>query len=103
MNCLDCGACCRYVVIPIEGVGEDEIKWLEMHEGLKVRNGKLFIFKACKHLGQDNSCGIYAERPKVCRDFKKEGIDCIKSRMLMQISMVKSQSENPTKESNLNP
>lgn len=31
---------------------------------------------ACIHLQKDYSCGIYNERPRVCRDFQAEELVC---------------------------
>ena len=58
MECRkDCGACCIAPSIssPIQG----------------MPNGKPAGVR-CIHLRDDFSCGIYKERPKVCRDFKAE-------------------------------
>ena len=30
----------------------------------------------CIHLQEDYSCGIYKDRPKVCRDFEAEKLVC---------------------------
>ena len=62
MNCRkDCGACCIAPSIssPIPG----------------MPNGKPAGIR-CIHLQDDFSCGIYEERPKVCRDFKAEEAFC---------------------------
>lgn len=88
MNCLDCGACCKYVVIPMEGFPEDAKRWLAMHEGLKVVGNRLFIAARCKNLRLDNSCAIYADRPDVCRDYLVGGEGCIESRALFKVSSV---------------
>ena len=29
----------------------------------------LLVHTVCKHLGEDNRCGIYATRPQICRDY----------------------------------
>jgi len=47
--CSACGACCREVN------RIDELKHLALETGI------------CRHLLQDNSCEIYAERPAACR------------------------------------
>jgi len=62
MKCRkDCGACCIAPSIssPIPG----------------MPNGKPTGVR-CIHLQDDFSCGIYEERPKVCRDFKAETAFC---------------------------
>lgn len=35
---------------------------------------------SCIHLGDDCSCGIYGDRPQVCRDFKAEELFCGRNR-----------------------
>lgn len=98
LNCLDCGACCKVVMIPIEGIGEDEINWLNMHEGLMVQDGKLIIRSRCKNLLPDNKCAIYWKRPMVCSDFPIGGESCLSSRKLLQ---VQTKSENKAKQTDL--
>ena len=48
MTCTMCGACC--VAPDISTLGK----------GLGVR---------CEHLLADNRCGVYEDRPKICRDY----------------------------------
>ena len=66
MDCRpDCGACCIVPSIssPIPGMPEGK------PAGLR-----------CIHLHEDFSCGIYEQRPQVCRDFQAEEIDCGQNR-----------------------
>lgn len=44
--CTGCGACCKAV-------------WMAMPELAKPDG-------SCKHLGEDNLCGIYDNRPEIC-------------------------------------
>jgi len=47
-NCWQCGACCRFChMVP-------ELKQFDRGDG------------TCIHLQEDNSCGIYEDRPDVC-------------------------------------
>ena len=48
-ECWNCGACCRMVGVLPEMAGFDR------GDG------------ACRHLGDDNLCGIYEDRPLICR------------------------------------
>jgi uncharacterized protein len=62
MKCRkDCGACCIAPSIssPIPGMPDGK------PAGVR-----------CIHLQHDFSCGIYEERPKVCRDFMAEEAFC---------------------------
>jgi Fe-S-cluster containining protein len=81
--CEQCtGVCCRYIALPIEEPTErrdyDDIRWYVMHEGISVfvEDGDWYIQIAarCKNLQPDNRCGIYEERPAICREY--EAGDC---------------------------
>ena len=62
MDCrADCGACC---VAP------------SISSSIPGMPGGKPAGTRCIHLQDDFSCGIYDERPKVCRDFKAEAIFC---------------------------
>lgn len=50
MKCLHCGDCCIFFEILLP-------------DGTVKPHGM-----RCPHLTQSNLCGIYAQRPKVCRD-----------------------------------
>ena len=66
MDCRpDCGACCIVPSIssPIPGMPEGKAAGLR-----------------CIHLREDFSCGIYEQRPQVCRDFQAEEIVCGQNR-----------------------
>ena len=52
-NCTSCGACCRIVGL-IPEFRERFFTWIN-NDG------------ACKHLQEDNTCGIYETRPDICR------------------------------------
>lgn len=52
-QCVACGACCA----------APDISTLGKPLGV-----------ACKHLGADNLCGIYAERPAVCRNYTPDWV-----------------------------
>ena len=53
MECLRCGTCC---VAP-------DISTLEKVEG-----------ERCRHLGEGFACGIYEERPDVCRGYRPDDL-----------------------------
>ena len=79
MACERCGNCCLYtkITIPDTEDGIEGSKWVELH-GCKVtrKNGDISVIvpAICDHLYFDPGkmhfvCGIYNERPKVCRDY----------------------------------
>ena len=53
MDCSGCGTCC---VAP-------DISTLDKKAG-----------ERCRHLGADQKCGIYPERPAVCRGYRPDEI-----------------------------
>lgn len=76
--CEHCTAvCCRYIALPIdtpEDRGDfDDIRWYLLHEGVSVfvEEGDWYIcFQTrCRHLEADHRCGIYATRPRICRQY----------------------------------
>jgi len=81
MECrTQCGACCIAPSIssPIPGMPEGKPGGVQ-----------------CIHLQQDYSCGIYEDRPKVCRDFKAEELVCGNSReeALLILSKLEKESQ----------
>ncbi len=78
VNCDVCSAeCCKYVAIEIDEPTDkndyDNIRWYLMHKNINVfidHDDDWYIeFKAvCNHLGADNKCAIYNNRPAICAD-----------------------------------
>ena len=76
--CNYCTArCCRYFALPID-IPEnwkefDYLRWFLLHDRAAVftENGDwyLLVHTTCKHLRDDNLCGIYETRPQICRDY----------------------------------
>lgn len=76
--CNHCPAkCCRYFALPIDKPKVwqdfDYIRWYLLHEQSAVFTDDdgwyLLVQNRCKHLGDDNRCGIYDTRPQICRDY----------------------------------
>lgn len=76
--CSHCPAkCCQYFALPIDTPTTwaefEYIRWFLLHEraAVFVEEGEwyLLVYSRCKHLRDDNLCGIYSSRPKVCRDY----------------------------------
>ncbi len=71
------GSCCRYVAIEIDRPTTkqdyDHIRWYLLHRDVSVfidHDRKWYIeFRTpCEKQREDNRCGIYNRRPKICRD-----------------------------------
>ena len=82
--CDHCTAkCCRYFALPIEKPTTrqdfDYIRWYLLHEGATVftEDGDwyLLVYATCRHLQDDNRCGIYTTRPQICRDYSTENCE----------------------------
>lgn len=74
--------CCRYFALPIETPKSEQdfdyIRWYLLHEQASafIEEGiwYLLVHTVCKHLQDDNRCGIYETRPQICRDYTTK--DC---------------------------
>jgi Fe-S-cluster containining protein len=82
--CSECsGLCCRYFALPIDNPEAardyDNIRWYLLHENVTIFVEKsqwyIGIANRCKQLQQDNRCGVYLTRPKVCRGYSTENCD----------------------------
>lgn len=82
--CDKCVAlCCRYFALPIDNPDDakefDNIRWYLVHENVVVfvsqKQWYLGIMNRCKHLMDDNRCGIYETRPRICREFSTRNCD----------------------------
>ena len=76
--CSYCPAkCCRYFSLPIERPETfddfEYLRWYLLHEHATIYTEDdrwyLLVYTECKHLQSDNRCGIYATRPKICREY----------------------------------
>jgi uncharacterized protein len=81
--CNYCTAkCCRYFALPIETPKTWHdfgfVRWFLLHDRASVfKDGAdwfLLVHTPCKHLRDDNLCGIYDTRPAICRDYTTK--DC---------------------------
>lgn len=81
--CDHCTAkCCRYFALPIETpTTRDEfeyIRWYVMHGETSIfcEDGSwyLMVHNRCDHLQDDHRCGIYHQRPQICREYST--VDC---------------------------
>ena len=82
--CQHCPAkCCRYFALPIEKPTHfkdfEFIRWYLLHEQATIftedEDWYLLVHTKCKHLGDDNRCGIYETRPQICRDYTTDACE----------------------------
>jgi len=82
--CEHCTAlCCRYIALPIDRPESHEdfenIRWYLAHEDVTVfiDKGQWYISFAsrCRYLQDDNRCGIYEKRPRICRSYRTDNCD----------------------------
>jgi len=82
--CTDCGKCCTYVSVGINEPSSlrnaSDILWYLYHEHVSIyRDGDgewSVVFETrCRHLQGSLLCGVYAERPLICRDFDNTTCD----------------------------
>jgi Fe-S-cluster containining protein len=81
--CQYCSAkCCRYFALAIDEPTEwrdfETLRWYLLHGDVAVftEDGTwyLLVYNTCRHLQDDNRCGIYATRPPICREYTTD--DC---------------------------
>lgn len=71
------GKCCRYFSLPIDQPQTwddyDAIRWYLAHGQTVVyvheEQWYLMVLTECQYLLPDNRCGIYLNRPKICREY----------------------------------
>lgn len=79
-SCNQCGSCCTNIYLIH---GQKVIEDPALFEELKAQNPEYAYFKVvrqeadglmfqCVHLQEDNSCGIYEDRPDFCRKYPSE-------------------------------
>jgi Fe-S-cluster containining protein len=76
--CDHCTAlCCRYFAVPMDTPTTwkdfDNIRWFMLHGQVTayVDDGTwyLCVYADCRHLQADHRCGIYHDRPEICREY----------------------------------
>lgn len=82
--CDRCTAlCCRYFALGIDDPETpedyDDIRWYLAHENVHVfiedDDWYLSVQTRCQFLQDDNRCGIYEDRPKICREYTTDNCD----------------------------
>jgi Fe-S-cluster containining protein len=89
LRCLECGACCKDNSVELD---EDDVARFEQGGRPELarppytrrKDGVLVLTlrkdKRCRHLADDNRCGIYALRPFSCSRFPVGSECCLSSR-----------------------
>ncbi len=75
--------CCKYFALPIETPETFEdfefIRWYLLHGQATVftedETWYLLVHTVCKHLREDQRCGIYETRPQICRDYSTKNCE----------------------------
>lgn len=82
--CQYCTAkCCRYFALPIDTPETredfDHIRWFMLHGSVTVfvedEAWYLCVHADCKHILPDNRCGIYEDRPNICRTYTTDSCE----------------------------
>ena len=82
--CDHCTAkCCRYFALPIDKPRAwqdfEYIRWYLLHEraAVFIEDGEwyLLVHTTCRHLRDDQLCGIYETRPQICRDYTTDACE----------------------------
>jgi Fe-S-cluster containining protein len=78
VECTECARCCTYVAVGINDPTTPrlatDVLWYLYHESVYVYaddDGEWsVVFETrCRNLGEDRRCGIYVDRPHICRSF----------------------------------
>ena len=81
--CLSCALCCTYVAVEIDGPlsvrAATDILWYLYHGGVSIyvddEGWMVQIDTRCRHLQDDNKCGIYEHRPPMCRTYSEKSCE----------------------------
>ncbi|MEW8046499.1 MAG: YkgJ family cysteine cluster protein [Candidatus Thiodiazotropha sp.] len=79
-RCLN-SKCCTYTteaigVAPRSKADFEHLLWQVSHQGVEIykdEDGWFLLFQgSCEHLGPEGACGIYDQRPQICRDYDND-------------------------------
>lgn len=82
--CERCGAkCCRYFCFQIEQPKcfeeFENVRWFLLHKGISVHIDEglwyIAIASECREIAPDGKCGIYDQRPVICRKYDAGNCD----------------------------
>ena len=89
LDCLECAACCKDNRVELEDADVERFERagradLARPPYAKTDDGRVVLVlrrdKRCKHLAEDNRCGIYEIRPEACSTFPAGSECCLSSR-----------------------
>ena len=89
LDCLACGSCCKDNRVELDDVDVERFVKAGRPELAKPpyarkKDGSVVLVlrqdRRCRHLGEDNRCGIYAIRPDSCSAFLVGSECCLSSR-----------------------
>ena len=84
VECTECARCCRYVGVGINAPTTprlaSDVLWYLYHEQVSVYRDEAgewsVLFETrCRNLRADLLCGVYEQRPHICRGFDNRGCD----------------------------
>lgn len=84
VECTECALCCSYVAVGINAPTTPrlatDVLWYLYHERVSVyvdedREWSVVFETRCRNLAPDRRCGVYAERPHICRGFDNRGCE----------------------------
>ena len=73
--------CCTYITealgtAPRSKSDFEHLLWQVSHQGVEIYKDEdgwfLLLEGRCEHLQPDGACGIYADRPQICRDYAND-------------------------------
>jgi Fe-S-cluster containining protein len=73
--------CCTYTTEAIGAAPRsksdfEHLLWQVSHHGVEIykdEDGWFLLFQgSCEHLGPGGACGIYEQRPQICRDYDND-------------------------------
>ena len=89
LECLDCAACCGPAFDVVEVSQRDPVR-KSQPDWIAKTDGRFHVLRTksnhCAALQDDNTCVIYKDRPRCCRDFTKGSANCIFARRRVGLS-----------------
>ena len=79
--CEKCrGACCEtWAIAPVNYESPHELHELVEGRTAGEADGYVFLNCRCRHLTVEGRCGIYQQRPTLCRTFEPLGEGCLRT------------------------
>ena len=69
MSCKKCGQCCKQLIFFIPSQPANFVEYYEK-KGCTLEGSKITIPYICPHLTENNLCGIYEDRPALCKEYE---------------------------------